>query len=116
MVAGGKRVYDNKPNVPAEFLYKRQQLNYGNKHKRAQSYNNKARRENTSSAALVIKRKAENTVGDSERDYGEKQICGLGYQVRRAVIRRRHIPGVKPHHEKNKYFRAERAYAYKQCV
>ena len=102
--------------MPAKLFNNAEQRNYGNKHKRAQSYNNKSRRENTSSAALVIKRKAENTVGNSERDYGEKQICGLGYQVRRAVIRRRHIPCVKPHHEKNKYFRAECTYAYKQCV
>ena len=116
MVAGGKRVYDNKPYMPAKLLNYAEQRNYGNKHKCAESYNNKARRENTSPAALIIKRKAENTVGNAERYYGEKQVCGLGYQVRRAVIRRRHIPGVKPHHEKNKYFRAECTYAYKQCV
>ena len=79
MVAGGNGVYNNKPDMPAKLFNNAEQRNYGNKHKRAQSYNNKSRRENTSSAALIIKRKAENTVRNSERYYGEKQVCGLGY-------------------------------------
>ena len=87
MVAGRHSVNNYKPDIALKFLDRIKQRNSRQKEDRACRYRNKSDRKNAPPSPLVIKREAENTVGNTERDYREKQISRLGNEVCRAVIR-----------------------------